>query len=162
MSLAFSLKNFLSDLLRGRCASNECSQFLLIWECLCLCFWKVILLNIRFLTDICFSFPYFEASHWFMFCIVFIFVFLFLYVYIFSTAQHGNPVTHTCIHSFFSHYVFYHHWLDRVCIVFNDNPDVLTGVPLYVTNCFPFVIFKIFLCLFCFFVCLFIQEFCLF
>ena len=28
----------------------------------------------------------------------------------FSTVQHGDPVTHTCIHSFFSH----HKWLDIV------------------------------------------------
>ena len=44
-----------------------------------------------------------------------LFLFLFLYIYIlFSTAQHGDPVTHTCILSFFSHYMLHHNWLDRV------------------------------------------------
>ena len=35
------------------------------------------------------------------------FSFLF-YIYIYSTVQHGDPVTHTCTHSFFSHYMFHH------------------------------------------------------
>ena len=36
---------------------------------------------------------------------------------IFSTVQHGDPVTHTCIHSFFSPIVMPHHKrLDRVPI----------------------------------------------
>ena len=35
------------------------------------------------------------------------FFYFFIYIF-FSTAQHGDPVTHTCIHSFFSHYVFHH------------------------------------------------------
>ena len=42
------------------------------------------------------------------------FFFFLLCMYFFPTAQHGEPVTHTCIHSFFSHYVFHHNWLDRV------------------------------------------------
>ena len=32
----------------------------------------------------------------------------FIYIYIFSTVQHGDPATLTCIHSFFSHYAFHH------------------------------------------------------
>ena len=36
------------------------------------------------------------------------------FIYVFPTVQHGDPVRLTCIHSFFSHYVFHHKWLDRV------------------------------------------------
>ena len=38
----------------------------------------------------------------------------FIDIYIFPTVQHGDPVIHKCIHSFSSHYVFHHKWLDRV------------------------------------------------
>jgi len=36
------------------------------------------------------------------------FLIIYLYIYIFSTVQHGDPVTHTSIHSFFSHFMFHH------------------------------------------------------
>ena len=41
--------------------------------------------------------------------------FFIIYLYIFfSTVQHGDPVTLTCTHSFFSHYMFQHKGLDRI------------------------------------------------
>ena len=46
-------------------------------------------------------YPYVKISE------MFLFFFFLSYIYI-STAQHGDPVTHTGIHSFFSHYVFHH------------------------------------------------------
>ena len=55
---------------------------------------------------------------------VYIYFFKFLYIYIFSTAQHGDPVTHTCIYSFFSHYVFHRNWLDRVPSATEQDPVV--------------------------------------
>ena len=33
---------------------------------------------------------------------------IFIYIYVFSTVQPGDPVRLTCIHSFFSHYMFHH------------------------------------------------------
>ena len=34
---------------------------------------------------------------------------IYIYIYIFFfTIQHGDPVTHICIHSFSSHYMFHH------------------------------------------------------
>jgi len=45
----------------------------------------------------------------FMYLFIFIFLsFIFIYMYFFSTVQHGDPVTHTCMHSFFSHDMFHH------------------------------------------------------
>ena len=68
-----------------------------------------------------------SLSHWsfFFFFLLFLNLFfkiLFLYIYIFSTAQHGDPVTHTCIHSFFSHYIFHHNWLGRVPSATQQDP----------------------------------------
>ena len=40
----------------------------------------------------------------------------------FSTVQHGDPVTHTCINSFFSHYEFHHKRLDRVPRATQQDP----------------------------------------
>ena len=41
-------------------------------------------------------------------------LFIYIYIYIFYTEQHDDPVTQICTHSFFSHYVLHHKWLDRV------------------------------------------------
>ena len=51
------------------------------------------------------------------------FFIIYLYItYVISTVQHGDPVTHTCIHSFFSHYVFHHKWLDIVPSATQQHP----------------------------------------
>ena len=49
--------------------------------------------------DAAFFFPFF----FFLFKNFSILFFISQYIIIFSTVQHGDPVTHTCIHSFFSH-----------------------------------------------------------
>ena len=55
--------------------------------------------------------------------IVLSFFFFLSYIYIFfSTVQRGDPVTHTYIHSFFSHYMFHHNWLDRVPSATQQDP----------------------------------------
>ena len=45
-----------------------------------------------------------KRTGFFFFYLFFIFLLLFLQYNFFSTVQHGDPVTHTCINSFFSHY----------------------------------------------------------
>ena len=45
--------------------------------------------------------------------IFFFFFIIYLYIF-FPTVQHGDPVTLTCIRSFFSHYMFHYKQLDRV------------------------------------------------
>ena len=55
----------------------------------------------------------------FLFVIIIIIFSLLLF---FSTVQHGDPVTHTCIHSFFSHYMFHHKWPDRVPSATQQDP----------------------------------------
>ena len=57
---------------------------------------------------------YFGSLFVFPFLSSLIDLFYHLYIYFFSTVQHGDSVTLTCIHSFFSHYVFHHKCLDRV------------------------------------------------
>ena len=53
----------------------------------------------------------------------FLFFFIFLIFYFFfSTVQPGDPVTHTYIHYFFSHYMFYHKWLDKVPSATQQEP----------------------------------------
>ena len=52
---------------------------------------------------------------------LFVFYHLFIHIF-FSTVQHGDPVTHTRIHSFFSHYVIHHNWLDRVPSATEQDP----------------------------------------
>ena len=48
--------------------------------------------------------------------------FFLTFYYFFSTVQHSDPVTHTCIQSFFSHYMFHHKWLDRVPSATQQEP----------------------------------------
>ena len=51
----------------------------------------------------------------------FFFYHLFIYICIFSSLQHGDPLTHTYIYSFFSN-VFHHKWLDRVPSATQNDP----------------------------------------
>ena len=59
---------------------------------------------------------YFIPFYWLISLVLKVSYFFFyhLFIYIFSTLYHGDPVILTCIHYFFSYYVFQHKWLDRV------------------------------------------------
>ena len=59
------------------------------------------------------------------------FLIIHLHIYFFSTVQHGDPVTLTCTHSFFSHYVFHPKWLEfpvlhsRIPLLINPKGNIL-------------------------------------
>ena len=67
----------------------------------------------------------------------FLFFNFYLFIYIFSTAQHGDPVIHTCMHSFFSHYVFHHNWLDRVPSATKQDPIANTSRRQHSSSIYP-------------------------
>ena len=54
--------------------------------------------------------------------LLFICVCIYICIYFFPTVQHGDPVTLTWIHSFFSHCMFHHKWLDRVPSATQQDP----------------------------------------
>ena len=70
----------------------------------------------------------------------------FIYMYIFSTVQRDDPVTHTCIHSFFltlrvpsilffSHYVFHRKWLSRIPSATQQDPIAFFFFFLFLSFC---------------------------
>ena len=63
--------------------------------------------------------------------------FKFLYICIFSTARHGDPGTHTCIHSFFSHYMFQNNWLGRVPRATQQDPMANPSWRLHSASLYP-------------------------
>ena len=94
-----------------------------MWHWLiCICW--TILVNLQWIPLGCgvWSFLYVIGLGWLKFFLEYNF-FKIIYIYIFfSTVQHGDPVTYTCIHSYFSHYVFHHKWLDRVPSATQQDP----------------------------------------
>ena len=59
----------------------------------------------------------------------------FIYIRIYSTVQHGDPVT--CIHSFFSYYMFHRKWLDKSSQCYTAGSHCSSNLKATFCNYFP-------------------------